>query len=193
MNTLLTRCETEIDKLFIEQAVKNRNNITIYSYNKLSNHIYSKSLVGPNTNITSIVVPSEWKNYVMRASTNLKENYPSNNEVSYKRDYCMIKDADQLYLIGDFDESKKTRLLLKGREAWILEMFTNKLINNKKVPIPKLLPIYLYSQNNWFQLSGVTLKWLRIHRPPRPMGKYIAVGGEDVTSMLKLVVSTTFV
>lgn len=199
--TLLTRNETEADKEWTTHAIKNRNDVKIYSYNNLNNVIFMKNLKGGTSNIEIAKHDQNYKNYLMKASNNLKTDYPNDRDPSFKRDYYLIRDADSLYFSGYFDITKKQRLQIKGRESWLVEMYVNKIIEFRKLEddqfikskiTPKvhntLVPIYMFSEDLkcWCQLNIKTLKWIYILRAPKPLGKYLAFGTDPISNTARI-------
>lgn len=192
--SLITKNDNNADKEWINYATNNRHNITLYIYQ--NNQILSKTFKGGNTNILIINHDQLYKNYLMKACNNLKVDYPNEKDLSYKRDYYLIRDADSLYFTGYFENYSKSRLNIKGRNAWLVEMFTNKLLlslksknysNNKKL----LVPIYMFSEDLkcWCQLDIINFKWIYIMRTPRPSGKYLAFGTDPMSETAKIELS----
>jgi hypothetical protein len=196
MATLLTRNETEGDKEWTSTAVKNRNEIKIYLC--IRNSVFIKSFKGSNTNMEMIKHDQTYKNYLMKACNDLNLDYPDEKDFSFKRDYYLIRDADSIYFSGYFDITGKSRLQIKGREGWIVEMFVNKIIESRKheeqkaiqdklkpkVQIP-LVPVYMFSEDLkcWCQLNCRTSKWIYIMRPPKPNAdsKYLGFGSDPIS------------
>lgn len=201
---LLTRNETVSDQEWTSNALKNRYEIKIYSYKNLNNVVFMKSFKGNSTNIEIIKYDQAYKNFLMKACNDIGVDYPNDTDPSFKRDYYLIRDADSLYFNGYFDVSNKSRLQIKGREAWIVEMFVNKIEENRKLEIHNaeknglkiksyspLYPVYMFSENlgTWCQLNFKTSKWIRIIRPPKPKGTYLAMGTDPATSNSKMEIS----
>jgi len=172
--TLLCR---ESDSEWINHAMKNLNIVKIYSYGK--NFVMIKNLKG-STDITK-GSPS-FKNALMKACNNIQVDYPGDT-MDLIRDYELIKDATSLYFTGYF-EIDKSRLHIKGRETWIIEMFVEKLGS-----LP-LYPVYMFSEQMfcWSQLNS-EFKWLHISHPPRPTGLYIGISSEPISTTAKLEIS----
>jgi hypothetical protein len=204
MTTLLCRNETNADFEWSGYALKNLHTIKIYSYNNLNNLIFIKSLKGPSTNTSVPLHDQEYKNYLMRACNTINVDYPDEKDSSFKRDYYLIRDTDSIYFSGYFDTSTKARLQIKGREAWLVEMFVNKIIEQRKLEIqtsekiketPKtyksLLPVYMFSENLkcWCQLNLKTLKWIYIKYAPKPIGNYLAFGSDPISTTARLEIS----
>ncbi len=186
MSILLTRNETESDKEWIGSAFKNRHEIKLYLWNKTLNNeiVYMKNFKEHSSRLNIIEHDQMYKNYLMRACNNLNVSYPNDKDITFKRDYYLIKDADSLYFNGYFDITSKSRLEIKGREAWIVEMFVNKIIEKFK---NSLMPVYMFSEDLkiWCQLND-SLKWIHILRPPTPIGKYVAFGTDPLSYIAKL-------
>jgi len=204
MTTLITRNETESDKEWTNYAVKNRQNITIYSFNNINNQVFMKTLKGGSTTIQIALHDQGYKNFLMKACNNIGVDYPDDKDCSFKRDYYLIRDAGSLYFSGYFNTDTKSRLQIKGREAWLIEMFVNKLQEQHKLddqkalkdkikvrPRSGLLPVYMFSENllTWCQLNVKTSQWLRIIRPPKPEGKYLALGTDPISSTARIELS----
>jgi hypothetical protein len=193
---LITRNETEADKEWTGNALKNRQEISIYSYNNLNNSVFMKNLKGSNTNIQIFQHDQSYKNYLMKACNDIQVDYPNDKDYSFKRDYYLIRDADSLYFNGYFDLKTKSRLQIKGRESWIIEMFVNKIQEIQKVVKDKLkpksyssfLPIYMFSEDLkcWCQLNSLDYKWIYITRPPKPRGKYLAIGSDPISNTARI-------
>lgn len=189
----ITRNETDADKEWTNYAIKNRHNITIYSHNNLSNQVFMKTLKGSTTDIQIIQHDQGYKNFLMKACNDLNVDYPNEKDCSYKRDYYLIRDADSLYFTGYFDINHKTRLQIKGRDAWLVEMFVNKILDSRKTEEKKtntvthniLLPVYMFSEDLkcWCQLklNLKTFSWIYIMRSPKPKGKYLAFGSDPIS------------
>jgi hypothetical protein len=190
--TLITRNETDADKEWTNYAVKNRHDITVYSYNNLNNQVFMKTLKGGSTNIQIALHDQIYKNYLMKACNDIGLDYPNDKDCSFKRDYYLIRDAECMYFSGYFDITTKARLQIKGREAWLVEMFANKLQETlKKVKHDGLLPIYMFSEdlNCWCQLDVKTYKWIYIMRAPKPIGKYLAFGSHPISNTARIELS----
>lgn len=173
MTKLITRNETHADKAFSDAAIKNRNQIIIYYkyYTKILN----------SSDYTPIDYDHGYKNYVMMSSNHLRMDYPE-DDTSYMRDYYIIRDSESIYFTGYFEDIPKSRLKIKGREAWITEMFVDKLISKC---VSGLYPVYMYSEDMkcWCQLSnnlGI-FKWNYIPRPPKPSGIYAGYGTDPIS------------
>jgi hypothetical protein len=193
---LLTRNETEADKEWTNCAVRNRYDVKIYSYNNLNSLVFMRYLKGGSTNIEVALHDQGYKNYLMRACNNIGVDYPDDKDCSFKRDYYLIRDADSLYFSGYFDTNGKSRLHIKGRESWIVEMFVNKLLEIRKLEEQKAIkakekpktynpqvPIFMFSEDMkcWCQLNISTMNWMHIIRAPKPIGKYLAFGSHPVS------------
>jgi hypothetical protein len=203
-STLITRNETDADKEWTNCAIKNRHDVVIYLHNNLNGQIYMKTLKGGSTSLQTAIHDQGYKNYLMKACNNIGVDYPNDKDSSFKRDYYLIRDADSLYFTGYFETNSKSRLQIKGREAWLVEMFVNKieetrkLINQKAVKEktkPKifncLLPVYMFSEDMkcWCQLDISTLKWTYILRAPKPNGKYLAFGTYPISNTARIELS----
>lgn len=198
---LLTRNETEADREWTNCAIRSRCDIKIYSYNNLNNVVFMKSLKGGSTNIEIAQHDQGYKNYLMKASNNIGVDYPNDKDCSFKRDYYLIRDADSLYFSGYFDPNGKSRLQIKGRENWIVEMFVNKLLETRKIEEQKALkaktkpkshsplaPVFMFSENMkcWCQLNTKTMKWIYTMRAPKPVGKYLAFGSDPISNEARI-------
>lgn len=194
---LLTRNETEADREWTNCAVRNRYDVKIYSYNNLNNFVFMKNLKGGSTNIEVAQHDQGYKNYLMKACNDIKVDYPNDKDCSFKRDYYLIRDADSLYFSGYFDVTGKSRLQIKGRESWIIEMFVNKLLETRKLEEQKaikdkqkpkshspLAPVFMFSEDMkcWCQLNTKIMKWIYTMRPSKPIGKYLAIGSDPVSN-----------
>jgi hypothetical protein len=198
--TLITRNETEADKEWTSYAVKNRHNITIYSYNNLGGHIFMKTLKGASTSIQIALHDQGYKNYLMKACNNIGVDYPNDKDNAFKRDYYLIRDANSLYFSGYFDTTSRARLQIRGREAWLVEMFVNKILEARKLEEQKaqkekvkikhnpLLPVYMFSEDLkcWCQLNVKTSKWIYIMRAPKPTDKYLAFGSDPISTTARM-------
>jgi hypothetical protein len=188
MQTLLCRNETIADKEWSKYALKNRHSIQVYQYNNLNKIVYYKCSddVEYNNGIKLLEHDQAYKNALMKACNNIQVDYPNDNDISYKRDYYLVRDADSLYFSGYF-ELNKSRLLIKGRENWIVEMFLNKIEKSNPEKL-KSLPIYMFSEDLrcWCQLDHNSLKWIYILRAPKPVGKYLAFGSDPISLSAKL-------
>ncbi len=199
--TLITRNETDSDKEWTSYAVKNRHNITIYSYNNLGNHIFMKTLKGASTTIQIALHDQGYKNSLMKTCNSIGVDYPNDTDLSFKRDYYLIRDAESIYFNGYFDISTKARLQIKGREAWLVEMFVHKIQEIHKLEEQKtinekqkkkihngLIPVYMFSENllMWCQLNYKSRQWIRIIKPPSPVGKYLAFGTDPISTTAKI-------
>ncbi len=202
--TLITRNDTDADKEWTNYAVKNRHNITIYSYNNLGSHVYMKTIKGTNSSIQIAPHDQGYKNSLMRACNSIDVDYPNDTDLSFKRDYYLIRDADSIYFSGYFDIINKARLQIKGREAWLVEMFVHKIqearklenqiaIKEKKKPTSHagLVPVYMFSENLgcWCQLDIKILKWIYVMRAPKPIGKYLALGTDPISTNARIELS----
>ena len=203
---LITRNETDSDKEWTNAAIKKRHDIIIYSYNNLTTQIVMKTLKGGSTSIQIALHDQGYKNYLMKACNDIGTDYPNDKDPSFKRDYYLIRDADCLYFSGYFDTSSKSRLQIKGREAWLVEMFVNKIQGihktpNQKIPNQRtikeqskpiiyncLVPIYMFSEDLkcWCQLDITTFKWIYISKAPKPIGKYLAFGTHPISNTARI-------
>ncbi len=194
--TLLCRNEFQnslhLDNEWINHAIKNRFSIRMYCYT--DRHIFSKNLKGFEKNIELLKDDIFHKNALMKACNNLNTDYPDQDDLSYQRDYYLVRDADSLYFSGYFTiltklNPSKARLEIKGREAWLVEMFVNKCIANSSTS--KMFPVYMFSENMkcWCQLDSVNLKWIYIRRAPKPQGNYLAFSSHKVSSTAKMEIS----
>ena len=153
-------------------------------------YVFMKSLKGGSTNMQIAQHDQGYKNYLMKACNDIKVDYPNDKDVSYKRDYYLIRDADSLYFTGYFDIASKSRLQIKGRESWIVEMFANKILELRKLEdqqaiISKIKPkshnpmvqIYMFCEQMqcWCQLNIKTFKWIYIMRAPKPVWKIFSI------------------
>lgn len=201
ISTLITRNESEADKQWSNYAIKNKHNLTIYTYNNLNNHVFMKTFKGGSTGIQVAQQDDYYKNYLMKACNDLNVDYPNDKDCSFKRDYYLIRDAESLYFTGYFTTDVKSRLQIKGREAWLVEMFVNKIQNERNLANQKakqqkkdpivfncLLPIYMFSENLkcWCQLDISNFKWIYIMRAPKPTGKYLAFGTDPMSGTTKI-------
>lgn len=201
---LLTRNETEADKEWTNCAIKNRHDVIIYSYNNSSSQIFMKTLKGGSTTIQIALHDQGYKNYLMKSCNDIGVDYPNDKDCSFKRDYYLIRDADCMYFSGYFDTNSKSRLQIKGREAWLVEMFTNKIQESQKLAAQKstkdkvkskihnnVLPIYMFSEDLkcWCQLDMSTSKWVYIMRAPKPIGKYLAFGTHPISNTARIELS----
>lgn len=172
MTTLIARNETNIDKEWINQAIKYRIAVKIFEFNKINNTVFIRSLKGPK-NLETIeqkfINDEECKTAIIRAARHL--NSTTINYEILKKYYLMLKHTSSLYFVGKFSNDKR-RLQIDGDEGWFVEMFFD-LLKSKSY----LLPIYMYNTlfKNWCQLNK-DYKWIRIARPPRPLGNFIGIG-----------------
>ncbi len=202
--TLITRNETEADKEWTNCAVKNRHNITIYSYNNLGNHIFMKTLKGASTTMQIALHDQGYKNLLMKACNSIGVDYPNESDLSFKRDYYLIRDAESVYFSGYFDTKSKSRLQIKGHEAWLVEMFVHKIEAERKLENQKaikekqkpkvysgLIPVYMFSENLgcWCQLDIKSSKWIYVMRAPKPVGKYLAFGTDPISTSARIELS----
>lgn len=180
---LVTRNETDADKEWTSCAIKNRHDITVYSYNNPNGQIFMRALKGGTTSLQIIPHDQGYKNYLMKACNDIGVDYPSDKDNSFKRDYHLIRDVDSLYFTGYFDTNVKSRLQIKGRDAWLVEMFVNKIGKPESGPYP----IYMFSEDMkcWCQLAP-TLKWIYIMRAPKPNGRYLAFGTDPISHTAKI-------
>jgi hypothetical protein len=200
----ITRNETEADKEWTGYAVKNRHDIIIYSYNNLGSQIFMKTLKGGSTSIQIALHDQGYKNLLMKACNSIGVDYPKDTDLSFKRDYYLIRDAESVYFSGYFDVVGKARLQIKGREAWLVEMFVHKIQEARKLEDQKaikekqkpksrsgLIPVYMFSENLccWCQLDIGTSKWMYIMRAPTPTGKYLAFGTDPVSNTARIELS----
>jgi len=185
---LITRNETEADKEWTNYAVRNRHDITIYSYNNIGKQVFMKTLKGGSTNIQIALHDQGYKNSLMKACNSIGVDYPNDNDLSFKRDYYLIRDADSIYFSGYFD-TNKSRLQIKGREAWLIEMFVHKILASKKNQ--ELVPVYMFSENLccWCQLDIRTFQWVYILRAPKPVGKYLGFGSDPISTTARIELS----
>jgi hypothetical protein len=181
-STLLCREESESE--WIKHALKNNNNIKIYSHNNINKVVIIRTLKGTGTKLDFIKYDSTIKNALMKACNNLARDYPDET-MELKRDYELIKNGTSLYITGYFDVTNRSRLQIKGFEAWIVEMFVNKFPNNLL-----FYPVYLFSEDigTWCQLNN-NFKWIRIARPPKPSGMYIGISSAPKSNISKLEVN----
>lgn len=192
VSTLITRNETDADKEWTNCAIKNRNDVVIYLHNNLNGLVFMKTLKGGSTTIQTAAHDQGYKNYLMKACNDIGVDYPNDKDSSFKRDYYLIRDADCLYFTGYFDINSKSRLQIKGREAWLVEMFANKIISSKFGTNSNcLLPVYMFSEDMkcWCQLDISTLKWTYISRAPKPTGKYLAFGSYPISNTARIELS----
>jgi hypothetical protein len=182
---MITRNETNADREWVKSAIRNRHDILYYKYTE--KHIFVKKIKGDFPDTAILEHDQYYKNYLMKASNDLITRYPDESDLSYKRDYHLIKDADSIYFSGYFDLTP--RLQIKGRDGWIVEMFVNKLLKEKVVDFP----IYMFSENMkcWCRLSieNEVVKWLYTVRVPRPEGKYLVFGSDPISSTASLEIS----
>jgi len=198
MALLVTRNDTEADKEWTGSALRNRHDIKIYGHNGMNNMVYTKSIKGSSTNVQMVEHDQVYKNYLMKACNDVGTDYPDEKDGSYKRDYYLIRDATSMYFTGYFDPKGKARLQIKGREAWIVEMFANKIQESRASETHRtskssspFFPIYMFSEDmkTWCQLNYKTLKWIHILRPPKPMGVYLAIGSDPISSTARVEIS----
>lgn len=170
MNCLITRNDSG-DKAFITHAIKNRNQIVVYYSD------YKKQING--NDYEKITPDAYYKNYLMKVSNHMNTDYPI-NDGGYKRDYYIIRDADSMYFSGYFECVKKSRLGIKGREAWLVELFVDKLIRNNA---KGLVCIYMFSEDMrcWCQLNIDSFEWKHMPRIPSPNGVYTGFSSEPVS------------
>lgn len=189
MTTLLTRNDTSVDKAWVQAAHRNRIAIKLYEFNKISNATAVRALKGP-TNLSTLDHRFDQgdlaKSAILRASRHLNTEFPG-SEGNLKRDYLMLKDADQLYFVGEFSLGRE-RLEIAGNEGWLVEMFYDLMLlkNHDRLRFP----MYMYNtqMKSWAQLTmgekssddrTKVPKWYRISRPPRPTGNFVGIGGSN--------------
>jgi hypothetical protein len=193
--TMLSR-NNPADKPFIDYAIRNRHNLTHYMHAK--GRVYTKlikgtgtgtgtgtgiEIIGPGT-ITGTITDGKghhWKNSIMKAAINMRQNYSDNMDLI--RDYYLIRDANSMYFSGKFENlnnSSSPRLQIK--DGWIVEMFVNKLIENENMKYG-YFPVYMLSDDMgcWCQLQieksekgPGKVNWKYIGRAPNPQGIYVA-------------------
>lgn len=195
--TLLNKNQTIIDKIWIKNAQINRRPINVYDINKMNNMITIRTLKGPNVGMASMTHKMDDGSSNMaisKAGTRMNINVPEPGK-GYEqlvRDYLMLKDAEQLYLVGDFS-TDRSRLQLYGQEGWMGELFVDMLETKN----PKIVdyPIYFYciSFQFWCKLykineqeGGTSYTWIKISRPPRPSGPYVGSGGNIASNTINL-------
>jgi len=186
---LLSRNETSADKEWINYSVKNRHIVRILTFNKLHNLVCIKSFKGTTTNIEIIPrsLDTSARTALMKVANNLSTDFPDTDLFNQlKRDYAMTLEATSLYLTGYFDTTAKSRLQIKGVEAWIVELFVEKIKDNHK----SMFPIYLFSEDLkcWCQLS-TGFKWIHISRPNRPQESYIGLGSDPISREARIEIS----
>ena len=163
-----------------------------------------KTIKGSNTSIQIAQHDQGYKNYLMKACNDIGVDYPNDTDPSFKRDYYLIRDAESIYFSGYFDNLSKARLQIKGRDAWLVEMFTNKIKENRKLEDQLalktktklkihngLIPIFMFSEDLkcWCQLDIKNYKWIYIMRAPKPIGKYLAFGTDPISSTARIELS----
>jgi hypothetical protein len=196
---LITRNETESDKEWTNCAIRNRHDVILYTYNNLNNQVFMKTLKGGSTTMQVILHDQGYKNYLMKACNDIGVDYPNDKDSSFKRDYYLIRDAESIYFTGYFDTKSKSRLQIKGREAWLVEMFVNKIQETRKLANQNqkekihncMVSVYMFSEdlNCWCQLNISTSKWIYILRAPKPNGKYLAFGTHPISNTARIELS----
>jgi hypothetical protein len=190
---LLTRAETKTDIEFIKSAIKNRKSAKIYTYNTLSDVTLIKCLDGITTIVDHAQIDEDARNYLLKTAGHLRVGYQGSTG-KFRRDYNLVRDGDMLYFTGNFTNDygnrneHSTRLCIKGNNAWIAEMFTDKMINSRS----SFFPIYFFNEDLriWCQLvrtgNNSMLEWKHIGQPPRPTGNFIGIGSDKLSSDSKL-------
>ena len=175
---LLTRGETKIDKCWINSAQKNRHLVTVYGKRDNTTTIYT---IGGQIRGIFNDPGDKARHALMKVCNHLGTGYSDR-----KRDFWMVNDADSLYFVGNFSMDNE-RLQIGGDEAWIVEMFFDKLVNQGMV---RDFPIYMYSDQMtcWCRLEYdfklKRPKWIK-SLPDRPRGKYIGIGGKKLTENIQ--------
>ena len=189
MITLLSRNDTAADKEWINHAVRNLHIVKISTYNTLNNLICVKSFKGPTTNLTVVprTIDTDARTALMKCANDLFTDFPKDELFNIlKRDFSMSREATSLYMTGYFDVHSKSVLQIKGPEAWLVQLFVNRIKDQHK----SMLPVYLFSEDVkcWCQLS-TGLKWIHIPRPPKPQDSYIGIGSDPISREARIEIS----
>lgn len=176
---------------WINFAVKNLHAIRIFSFNKMNKLVLIKSLKGSNTNLEYIPrsIDIEARTALMKVCNNIGTDFPNDDLFNIlKKDFATIQNATSLYFSGYFDINGRSRLQIKGLEAWIVELFVNKIKNTEHTS--DLLPIYLFSEDVkcWCQLNS-NFKWIHIIRPPKPQESYIGLSSDPISIEARIEIS----
>lgn len=148
---------------------------------------YHKLVLRRTTNVEPIKPDPLTKNALMTACNRMNVDFPGMT-LEMRLSYEITRVPTSLYMTGYFDANSKSRLMLKGQEAWIVEIFVEKLVLETKNMT--LFPVYLFSEDLkcWCQLNN-KYKWVYIKRPEKPSGNYIGISSEPVSSTAKLEIS----
>lgn len=193
-NTLLTRNDTDIDRCWIMSAQRNRHPIKVYTYHPKENATTIQIIGASNSSnrVDKVDKDDRARHALMRACNYLHTNYPGIDN-KRKRDFLIVDDADSLYFIGKFSTGKE-RLQVKCDEAWIVEMFFDKMLAKG---YKHHFPIYIFTEQKgvegWSQLQyfDQELKkpiWIKT-LPPRPKGNYIGIGYKYLSENIKTEIS----
>jgi len=111
-----------------------------------------------------------------------------------QRNWWLMRSTSSLYAVGQFDDATHAdNIGLTGGTAWACQMFADKWSQPGAS-----IPMYFFSQKDacWFQFAAKSTgvySWHRLtEQPPRPSGRYTAIGTRELTDVGRQAIAALF-